>query len=168
MTAPLESVAYRLAVVAGHYRWTSDHHEVASAEWREHCWDVRDTERDRVLVSLVSGSTGGRTRVALVDHEHRRSSTFVAGEPMSRSHIGEVCDGYGETIALVRGDGPTGLHLIDPSGRLLALTSRHRGRENSACDLLMMPAGAEVGTGFVLAMSLVIELLRTGVLRRVA
>ncbi len=168
MSSPPEPAAYRLAAVAGRYRWSVDHREVASALWREHCWDVHHNERDRVLISLVAGSERGPTRVALVDHEGRRIAAFTAAEPMSRSHIGAVTDGYGETMMVVRADGPTGLHVIDPAGTLLLLTSRHRGRDAHGSDVLVTGAGSEHGTGLILGVTLALELLRSGALRRVA
>ena len=160
--------AYRLVAVAGRYRWTIDHREVASAVWRDHCWDVHDTEQDRVLLSLVAGSVLGRTKIALVDHVARVARTFVAAEPMTRSHIGEVTDSYGVTVLLVRADGPTGLHMIGPEGELLALTSRHRGRDSHGCDVLITSAGTVAGTGFLFGVTLALELLRAGALRHVA
>ena len=165
---PAPPAAYRLVAVAGRYRWTNDHREVASALWRDHCWDVHDSEQDRVLVSLVAGSVLGRTKIALVDHVARVARTFVAAEPMTRSHIGEVTDSYGATVLLVRADGPTGLHIIGPDGELLALTSRQRGRESHGCDVLITAAGAAVGTGLLFGVTLVLELLRAGALRHVA
>lgn len=162
------AVAYRMAVASGRYRWTADRHEVASASWRDHCWDVHDLEADRVVVSLVAGPVGGTTRFALVDHQQRRTGTFVAAEPMTRSHLGAVCDTYGRTMAVVRADGPTGLHVIDPTGQLLALTSRHRGRDTHASDVLITALGAEFGAGFLFGVTLALELMRAGALRRVA
>lgn len=168
MSTSPEAIGYRLAVVAGRYRWSVDRHEAASAVWRDHCWDVHDTDRDQVLVSVIAGSDRGRTKVALVDHEGRRTATFVAGEPMSRAHIGAVTDSFGNTLMLVRADGPTGLHVIDRVGGLLVLTSRHRGADSHGCDVLVTAAGAAEGTGLMLGITLALELLRTGLLRRAA
>lgn len=165
---PAPPSSYRLVAVAGRYRWTSDHREVASAVWRDHCWDVHDTEQDRVLLSLVAGSVLGRTKIALVDHVARVAHTFDPAEPMTRSHIGEVTDSYGATVLMVRADGPTGLHIIGPDGELLALTSRHRGRESHGCDVLITAAGTAAGTGLLFGVTLALELLRAGALRRVA
>ncbi|MGQ0521742.1 MAG: hypothetical protein ACT4PX_11415 [Actinomycetota bacterium] len=162
------AVAYRLAVASGRYRWTTERREAASAVWRDHCWDVHDVDNDRVLVSLVAGPAGGAARFALVDHQHRRAATFVAAEPMTRSHIGAVCDTYGRTLMVVRADGPTGLHVIDPTGQLLALTSRHRDRDTHASDVLVTALGAEFGSGLLFGVTLALELMRAGALRRVA
>lgn len=167
MTTTPEAVEYRLAVSGGRYRWSVGRREAATAVWRDHCWDVCDSEQGRVLVSLVAGSENGRTKVALVDHEGRRTAAFVSAERMSRADIGTVVDSFGATLMLVRADGPTGLHAIDPEGELLALSSRHRGAD-AHCDVLITAAGAAQGTGLMLSVILALELLRAGAIRRAA
>ena len=160
--------AYRLSAAGGRFRWTRDRHEVASAAWRDHCWDLRFNDGDAVVVSLVGGSVAGRTRVALVHHVARTTATFAAGEPMSRSHIGVVRDSWGGVLMVVRADGPTGLHVIDPDGVLLALTGRRKSPDSNGSDVLITPAGAAGGTELLFGVTLALELLRTGCLRRVA
>lgn len=162
------SVAYRLSVAGGRFRWTRDRHEVATAAWRDHWWDVRRTEGDEVVLSLVGGSVAGRTRVALVDHVGRRATTFSAGEPMSRTHIGVVRDSWDRVTMVVRADGPTGLHVVNPMGELLALTSRRRSPDGNGSDILVTPAGAASGPAQMFGVTLALELLRAGGLRRVA
>lgn len=161
------SAQYRLSAVGGRFRWVQGRSEVVSAVWRDHCWDIHRSEDDAVLLSLVGGSLGGRTRIALVDHENRRASTFATGEPMSRSHIGVVRNSWDALVMVVRADGPTGLHIIDPSGELLALSSRRRPPESPGCDVLFTPTGAGCGT-LLFGVTLALELLRAGALRRAA
>ena len=168
MSTSSAAVGYRLAVSTGRYRWIVGRREVASAVWRDHCWDVCDSESGTALVSLVVGSDKGRTKVALVDHEHRTTATFVSAELMSRADIGAVTDSFGATLMLVRADGPTGLHVIDPEGNLLVLTSRRRSANGHGCEVLVTAAGAAHGTGRMLAVTLALELLRTGAIRRAA
>ena len=174
MTPPVEPLApparaerYRLSTASGRFRWTCEGREVATAWWRDHCWDLRDSATGAVVLSLVGGSYLGHTRVALVDHPGRRTFTFAPGEPVSRAHIGTLTDTDGAAVVLVRADGPTGLHVIDAGGGMLALTSRRRG-PGSGCDLLLLPAGAALGTTLVLGLTLALELLRSGGLRSVA
>ena len=166
--SPTDAAASCLVVANGRYRWVSDHREVASAVWRQHCWDVLEPGNDQARVSLVHGATEGPTKIALVDHERRRTATFLAAEPMTRTQIGAVCDSWGHPLLYVRADGPTGLHLISPDGRLLALTSRRRGQNRHGCDVLVTPAGVELGRGLLFGVTLALELLRAGALRRVA
>lgn len=164
---PRGPVRYLLAAANGRFRWTLDGSEVASAAWREHCWDLREQGNGNVVLSLVGGSYLGRTRVALVDHPARRTYTFAPGEPVSRAHIGTVSDASGAPVMLVRADGPTGLHVIDREGGLLALTSRRR-TPAAGCDVLLLPAGGAIGTAVVFGLTLALELLRAGGLRSVA
>lgn len=174
MTSPVEpgpqpgaAVRYRLSVGSGRFRWTLDGREVATAWWRDHCWDLQEGAGGGVALSLVGGSYLGHTRVALVDHPGRRTFTFSPAEPVSRAHIGTLAGSDGTPVALVRADGPTGLHVMDPAGAMLALTSRRR-RPAAGCDVLVLPAGAAVGTTLLLGLTLALELLRTGGLRSVA
>ena len=169
MSAPEVAETYRLVVAGGRYRWLAGRREAMSAVWHQHGWDVVAPGRETALVSLVPALLEGRTKIALVDHEQRRATTFVAGEPMTRAQIGTVHDSWGQPLLHVRADGPTGLHLITPDGRLLALSSRSRGRDGAAAhDVLVTAAGAELGTSLLLGVTLALELLRAGALRRVA
>lgn len=162
------AVAYRLTASDGRFRWLHNRTEAASAVWRDHCWDIRRHADDAVALSLVGGSLGGHTRVALVDHLQRRAATFATGEPMSRAHIGTVRDSWNDVLMAVRADGPTGLHVINPTGDLLALSSRRRPPNGHGCDVLITPAGLAAGEALMFGVTLALELLRAGALRRVA
>lgn len=169
MPTPAErSVAFRLTTAGGRFRWTQSRAEVASAVWRDHCWDIHRAVDDKVVLSLVGGLVGGHTRVALVDHITRRTATFAAAEPMSRSQIGVVRDSSDGVLMVVRADGPTGLHVINPVGELLALSSRRRPPDSHGCDVLVTPAGAAGGEALMFGVTLALELLRAGGLRRAA
>lgn len=161
------SASYRLSAASGRFRWTQGRTEVVSAVWRDHCWDVCRSGDDAVLLSLVGGSLGGRTRIALVDHGTRQAATFATGEPMSRSYIGMVRNSWDAQLMVVRADGPTGLHVITPGGEILALSSRRRPPDSPGCDVLVTPTGLESGA-LLFGVTLALELLRAGALRRVA
>lgn len=169
MTSPDDGrwVAYRLSPVGGRLRWSEGRTEIASAVWRDHCWDIHRSHDDVVLLSLVAGSLDGRTRIALVDHLNRRTCTFSAAEPMSRSHIGMIRDSWDAPLMLVRADGPTGLHIINPAGELLALSSRRRPPESAGCDVLVTPQGS-TRDALLFGVTLALELLRGGALHRPA
>jgi hypothetical protein len=79
-----------------------------------------------------------------------------------------VRDGYERIVLLARGDGPTGIHLIDSAGNVVALAGRtSRGR--IGLDILVLGRAAEVsGHPLVLGVTLLLELSRVGELRRVA
>lgn len=160
---------YHLGAAAGRFRWTRDHQVVVTAAWREHCWDLYEGPGGPAVLSVVAGSVDGHTRVALVDHPNRTVATFSSAEPMTRAHIGIVRDNAGAVQMLVRADGPTGLHVIDPAGVVLALTSRRRPPEGHGADLLVTTAGqTAVAVHLLFGLTLSLELLRTGRLRHVA
>lgn len=156
-------MTYRLAVVADGYRWTVDGDEVATAQWRDGTWDVYDLEGTRPAMTLVPVDVDGTTRVALVDHRNRIVATFVP-DLAGRGGIGVVRDGYDRILMLVRGDGPTGVHVIDSVGNVLALASRPADHERVGLDLLVLSPGSLL----VLGVSLLVELVRVGSLRRAA
>lgn len=160
---------YHLGAAAGRLRWVHDHRVAATAVWREHCWDLYEDSAGPALLSVVAGSVDGHTRVALVDHANRTIATFSSAEPMTREHIGVVRDNFGAVQMLVRADGLAGLHVIDPTGVVLALTSRRRLPDGHGSDLLVTPAGEAAGTTHQLfGLTLSLELLRSGHLRSVA
>ncbi|HET7487338.1 MAG TPA: hypothetical protein VFJ85_05370 [Acidimicrobiales bacterium] len=163
-----DAVVYRLSAAGGRFRWLLDRVEVAHASWRDQWWDLYGPAGGRALLSLVGASVEGRTRVALVDHTARRAATFATAEPMSRSHIGVVRDSYDEPLVIVRAEGPSGLHLVDPSGGLLALSTRRRAGEGAGSDVLITRAGSLLGTELLFGVGLALELLRVGRLGRVA
>lgn len=162
------AVVYRLSAAGGRFRWLHDRVEVAYAAWRDQWWDLHRSAGGKVLLSLVSASIDGRTRVALVDHGARRTATFSTAEPMTRSHIGVVRDSWDDPLLVVRSDGTSGLHLVDPAGTLLAVTTRRRAPEAAGSDVLVTPAGAVVGTELLFGVGLALELLRVGRLGRAA
>ena len=122
-------------------------------------WDVVDTASGRTAVSLVAATSEATgNRVALVDHRHRIVATFVAAEG-DASTVGLVRDSHGGVLMAVRADGPTGIHMVDNDGRVLALASRQRP-SRPGLDLLVTRAGASRNETVVFALSLTLELLR--------
>lgn len=162
------AVLHRMTEIGPRFRWTVAGREVASAEWRGHCWELRDTDADEVVLTLVHGWDQGRTRVVLVDRRAGSTATFAPAEPMSGHDIGSVRDGDGLVVARVRAEGHGGLRFVDATGDLLAVTTRCRGVGSRATDVRVTAAGAARGTPFVLGLALALELLRTGRARRVA
>lgn len=159
-------VTYRLTRATDGYRWTVDDDEIATASWRDGTWDVYDLEGTRPALTLVPVDVDGTTRVALVDHRRRIVATFAPTPDDSRSGgIGVIRDGYDRVLMLVRGDGPTGIHVIDSSGNVLALASRLADRDRVGLDLLVLGEDSPL---LVLGVSLLVELVRVGELRRAA
>ena len=150
---------YRLERHRGGYRWLLDGEEVVTATCRDGVWDVVDADSGRVAVTLIGVSREDRTRVAVVDHRHRTVATFVPAEEASGG-CGLVSDTYGQVMMALRSDGPTGIHVVDRNGRVLALVSRRR--RSVGLDLLMTRAGGSGNESIVFGISLALELLRAG------
>lgn len=164
---PTGPVTYRLSEAADGYRWTVDGDEVAYAAWRDGTWDYFDLHGTRPAMTLVPVEVDGTTRVALVDHRSRLVCTYTPS-PEEGPGIGVVRDGYERIVLLARNDGPTGIHVIDAQGNVVALAGRTpRGR--IGLDILVLGRAAEVsGHPLVLGLTLLLELARVGELRRVA
>jgi hypothetical protein len=153
--------SYRLEPRPGGYRWTLDGEEVVSARLRDGSWDVFDAESGRLAVTLVAVA-GDRTKVAMTDHRHRTVATFVPTRADGSSGFGLVRDGQDDLLMAVRGDGPTGMHVIDANGEVLALASRHRPASEVGMDLLLTRAGGSRSQTILFGLSLALELLRVG------
>jgi hypothetical protein len=162
-------VTYRLAAMrADAYRWSVDDDEVATASWRDGTWDVYDLTGPRPAMTLVPVDVDGTTRVALVDHRSRVVATFAPASSDGAS-LGVVRDGYDRILLLVRGDGPTGIHVLDADGNVVALAGRAGHGDRVGLDVLVLGRASDRATvNLVLGVSLLLELQRVGELRRAA
>jgi len=162
-------VAYRLSAIGDGFRWTIDGEEVATAAQHEGNWDVFDLEGTRPALTLVPVEVAGTTRVALVDHRSRLVATFAPDE-RDGNGIGVIRDGYDRILMLVRADGPSGIHVIDSLGNVLALASRFNDNDRAGLDVLVLSGSTDPNAGaiLVLGVSLLMELVRVGTLRRAA
>ncbi len=150
--------SYRLEGHSGGYRWVLDGEEVVSAVDSGGRWDVVDSDSGKIAVTLIGTTEENGNRIAMVDHRHRAVATFFPGGH-DASTIGLVRDTRDRVIMAVRADGPTGTHLVDNGGKVLALASRHRPSRRSL-DLLVTRAGASRNETIVFAVSLTLELMR--------
>ena len=161
-------VSYRLTAHDDGYRWLLDGEEVAAGLWRDGTWNVVDSHSGKIAVTLIGVATEGRTKVAMVDHLSRVVATFTPAEPGVTSASGVVRDSYDQVLMAVRADGPTGVHVIDTSGQVLALASRLPVRTAPGLDLLLTRVGASRRESILFGLSLALELLRVGDLHGVS
>ena len=68
-----------------------------------------------------------------------------------------LVDGLDRLVFALRGDGPTGIHVIDPRGDVVALASRASGQAGGL-DVLVTDAGSGAVTTLVLGLLLAVEL----------
>ena len=163
-------VTYRLTSWADGYRWTVDDDEVATAVCHNGTWDVYDLSGDsRPALTLVPVEVEGSVRVALVDHRSRLVATYAPDSGTSNG-IGVIRDSYDRIMLLVRGDGPTGVHVIDAAGDVVALASRLPERDHVGLDVLVLSRQSDPAPGalLVLGLGLLLELARVGELRPAA
>jgi hypothetical protein len=162
-------VTYRLEPAGrGAYRWTVEGEERVTAAWRDGTWDLYDLEGPRPAATLVPVDVDGATRVAVVDHRARLVATFSPAHD-GGAGLGIVRDGYDRILLLVRADGPTGIHMIDAGGNVVALAGRVGAEDRVGLDVLVLGRAAERATvSLVLGVSLLLELARVGELGHVA
>lgn len=146
--------SYRLTTEPSGFRWTVDNAEVATAAWRDGTWDLADTATEQVNVTVIPVATAAEApdRVAIVDHRGRTAVTFAAEDCIVR-------DSHGEPLLAVRGDGPTGIHVVDRDGVVLALGSPLSG-SRVGIDFLITPAGLGDRCRILLGLSLALALMR--------
>lgn len=146
--------SYRLTAVGGAsgYRWTVERDEVANAVWRDATWDIAEAETGQVNVTVIPVGAHGddARRFAIVDHRGRMATTYSAAD-------GVVRDSRGEPLVIVRGDGPTGIHVVDRDGVVLALASLVCDTKGGL-DVLITPAGLGQHRRLLLGVSLAVEL----------
>lgn len=146
--------SYRLTATAtrGAYRWTVDGDEVANAVWRDATWDIAEPNTGQVNVTVIPvGSEGDDAqRFAIVDHRGRVATTYSSADNIVR-------DSHGDPLLLVRADGPTGIHIVDRDGVVLALASPVSDSKGGL-DVLVTPAGLGDRRRLLLGVSLAVEL----------
>lgn len=160
-------VAYRLRSDGDGYRWTGDDDGMATATWRHGTWNISDVSDTRPAMTLVPVDVDGETRVALVDHRSRLVATYMPS-PGHGTDVGVVRDNHEQILLLARNDGPTGIHVVDATGNVVALASRVDGGTRGGLDVLLMDRAVTTGGSLVLGLTLLLELARLGELRRVA
>ena len=163
---PTGPCSYRLEQEEDGYRWTTDGALAATAVLRDGTWDVRDAETAQVALTLIPVEVDGVTKVALVDHRARLVATFAPGGGETHG-LGVVRDSYERILLVVRDDGPTGIHVIDAEGNVLALASG-LPRGKAGLDVLVTSSGQPRSTTLVFGVGLAIQLLRVGHLRNAA
>lgn len=160
---------YRLKGSDRRYRWLVRGEEAAAAHLRAGTWDITDSATNRVDATIIAVEVDGAQRVAIVDHRGRTAATYTPASVLGADDpagIGVVRDSHGELSLIVRGDGPTGLHVADMAGNVLLVASVPED-EDTGLDVLVTRGGAE-HRRILLGLSLAIELLRAGRLRQAA
>jgi hypothetical protein len=122
---------------------------------------VAEAVSHEVRVTLVGARREDGAGVALVDHRLHSAATFTPGERGAAGDSGMVRDAGGAAYMALRTDGPTGIHIVDPHGRVLALVSR-RPPQRVGLDVLVTRAAGSANEPMILGVSLALQLLATG------
>ena len=166
------ATSYRLAASGKRYRWLIKGEEAAVASLRSGTWDITDAATNRVDVTIIAVEVDGGERVAIVDHRGRTAATYTPASTPGASEpagVGIVRDSHGAPMLVVRGDGPTGLHVTDLDGNVLLMAgpADDGDGDGDGLDVLVTRGGAE-HRRMLLGLTLAIELLRAGRLRTAA
>jgi hypothetical protein len=157
---PVGPSSFRLTPTESGYLWASDGREVAVAQQRDGRWDVVDVDTGHVAVTLIPAQTADGCKIALIDHRARLVATFAPGDS-DRNGLGLLLDSYERLLMAVRADGPTGTHVIDAEGTVLALSAA-AGSGSAEIDILLTGAGALRTETLVFGVTLALELVRRG------
>ena len=157
---PAGPSSFRLTPADSGFVWGADGRDVAVAQLRDGRWDVVDVDTGHVAVTLIPAQTADGCKIALIDHRARLVATFTPGLE-DRNGLGLLLDSYERLLMAVRADGPSGTHVIDADGNVLALASTP-GPASGEIDILLTGAGALRTETLVFGVTLALELVRRG------
>ena len=165
--APLaasSSVTFVLERTADRFAWYNEGTLVAEAAMMHGVWQIRDSRRRRVVTlmplapDLHGGSAESKAEIALIGPTARFIGTIDRGDDERGRADATARDEAGRSVLVMRGDGPTGGHIVDRSGEIVAIASWDGERGNT--DLLITANGARQPLSLVFGLLLAIELDR--------
>jgi hypothetical protein len=169
-----QTATFSLQASQERYVWMSHSGAIAEAHQEAGLWQVHGANRGERLLTLVAIEVERQIRVALLDSWLRSIATVVVDPVVlarkssrARREIGYVKNRRDENVLAIFGDGPTGLHLVNRAGEVIALASSFPGRRKGLDVIVTSPEAAPtpVTLGGLL---LSVELARAGQLRPVA
>jgi len=158
---------YRVAAGAAGYQWLR-HESVLVLEAREALgvWHLcRPGAGEHVLTLLATEGESG-TEPALFDGNGRLAAA-LSGPTEDPGTLAVVRDGGLRVVAVARGDGPCGIHLVDGRGEVTALASRAGTSQRVGLDVLVTRPSGDAGEALLFGILLGLELTRLGELRAV-
>lgn len=127
-------------------------------------WQIQDSRRRHVVTlmpvpsNVEDTSSAFRPELALVGPSARLIGTIDRGDD-ERGRAGATArDDAGNGVLVMRGDGPTGGHIVDRTGEIVAIASWDDQTGNT--DLLVTAHGARQPLSLVFGLLLAIELDR--------
>jgi hypothetical protein len=143
------------------FEWLADGTVVAAAVRLHGLWQIADARGRHVvtLMPLNQPRHNDRAALALVGPSARLLGTVYYDESISgQPGAATTCDGDGESVLVMRGDGATGSHMVDRNGEIVAVSSW--GDRPGATDLLVTATGTHQSLALVFGLVLAAELSR--------
>ena len=140
--------------------WLTDGTAVASAVTVHGLWQILDARGRHVVTLMPLSPTDGDDHpgVALVGPSARLLGTIRGGQDDRGRTDSITCDPDGQTLLVMRCDGPTGSHIVDRRGEVIAISSW--GEQEGATDLLVTASGTRQSLALVFGLILAGELTR--------
>ena len=164
---PALPAVYRVAPGATGYQWLR-HESVLVLEGRQSVgvWRLcRPGSEEAVLTLQATDGPGGASPTLTDGHGDVVAALIQpSGDPGA---LALVHDGGSRLVAVARGDGPSGIHLVDARGEVTALASRAGSGARVALDVLVTRPSRDAGEAMLFGILLGLELSRLGELRGV-
>ncbi len=158
------SVSFVLQRTRDRFIWYHEGTLVAEATAVHGVWQIQDSRRRRVVTLMpvaVPGDDGrgeSKAELALVGPTARLIGTIDRGDEDRGRADATARDDAGNPLLVMRGDGPSGGHVVDRTGEIIAIASWDDQQSNT--DLLITPNGARQPLALVFGLLLAIELDR--------
>jgi hypothetical protein len=158
------SVSFVLERTPDGFSWNHEGTLVAEAATVHGVWQIQDSRRRRVVTLMPLAPTAGEVspeskgELALIGPTARLIGTIDRVEAVWGRADATARDGAGHRVLVMRGDGPTGGHIVDRSGEIVAIASWDEQHRHT--DLLVTAKGARQPLSFVFGLVLAIELDR--------
>lgn len=150
-----------LAPTAGGFSLREGNEEVLTARCEGGQWTLLEPD-GQVFCDLLPLDIGDATAVCVLEPGMTTRATVYSLDGQGRD-VAMVRDGHGEPILVVRSDGPTGLHVVDMNGDVVAIAGSER-KSDPVLEVLVL-AGCSNNTAFgVVAALLSVQLERAGLL----
>ena len=164
---PALPAVYRVAPGVAGYQWLR--HEsvlVLEAHPSVGVWRLCRPGSEEAVLTLQATDGPGGASPALIDG-HGEVVATLAQPSGDAGALALVHDGGSKLVAVARGDGPSGIHLVDGTGEVTALASRAGTGARIALDVLVTRPSADAGEAMLFGILLALELSRLGELRGV-
>ena len=153
-------VAFAVAHSDERVEWIAEDAVVADATPVHGLWRIVDAHGRHVVTLMPLSPAAGEDHpaVALVGPSARVLGTIHRDEDDRGRSDAITRDDDGLTVLVMRGDGPTGSHIIDCEGEVVAVSSW--GEHDGVTDLLVTASGSRQSLALVFGLVLAGELTR--------